>query len=52
VVAAVLGSGANMSMVSILSVLLAQLLWNLAAAWFLVRTPGEVVRHRAALASA
>lgn len=43
VAAAVLGSGVNMSMVSILSVLLAQLLWNLAAATLLIRTPREAV---------
>ncbi len=37
--AAVLGSGVNMTMASILSVLLAQLVWNLAAAGLLVRAP-------------
>jgi hypothetical protein len=34
--AAVLGAGANMTMTAILSVLIAQLAWNLAAAWLLV----------------
>lgn len=37
--AAVLGSGVNMAMTSILSVLLAQLVWNLAAALLLMRKP-------------
>lgn len=54
VAVAVLGAGANMSMVSILSVLLAQLLWNLAAATLLVRAPGGGVvgQRHAAMASA
>lgn len=41
VAAAVLSAGANMSMVGILSVLLAQLAWNLAAAVLLLRSAGR-----------
>jgi hypothetical protein len=37
--ATVLGAGVNMSMAAILSILLAQLVWNLAAAFWLVRAP-------------
>lgn len=39
VAAAVLGAGVNMTMASILTVLLAQLVWNLAAAFWLIRAP-------------
>ncbi|HEY8880482.1 MAG TPA: hypothetical protein VIN03_23130 [Roseateles sp.] len=39
VAAAVIGAGPNMTMTSILTVLLAQLIWNLAAAFWLVRAP-------------
>jgi hypothetical protein len=37
---AILASATNMSMASLLGVLLAQLIWNLAAAAFLFRSPG------------
>ncbi|WP_310268114.1 hypothetical protein [Roseateles saccharophilus] len=37
--AAVLGAGVNMSMTAILTILLAQLVWNVAAALWLVRAP-------------
>ena len=37
----VLGSATNMSMASLLGVLVAQLGWNLAAAVFLLRTPAR-----------
>ena len=39
VAAAVLGAGVNMTMTAILTILLAQLVWNLAAAFWLVRSP-------------
>jgi hypothetical protein len=42
VAAAVLGAGSSMTMTSILTVLLAQLVWNLAAAFWLVRRPASV----------
>ena len=38
----VVGSDTNMSMVSLLSVLLAQMIWNIAAAVLLIRAPGGV----------
>jgi hypothetical protein len=41
VVAAVVGSATNMSMASLLGVLLAQLLWNIGAAVVLMREPGR-----------
>ena len=41
VLAAVFGSGANMGMAAILSILVAQAIWNLAAAVFLFRKPGD-----------
>jgi hypothetical protein len=46
VVALIAGSATNMTMTSLLAVLFAQLLWNLAAAFWLVRsTPGDTTRH-------
>lgn len=41
VAAAVVGAGSSMTMTSILTVLLAQLVWNLAAAFWLVRRPAS-----------
>lgn len=47
VCAAVLASPANMSMAAILGVLLAQLIWNIAAAIYMIRPrkPGQDLRH-------
>lgn len=49
--AAVLGSDTNMSMASLLSVLLAQLLWNLAAAVALIVRPRSAVAGQLSLAA-
>jgi len=44
VVALIAGSAINMTMTSLLSVLLAQLVWNLAAALLLIRLPPAITR--------